>query len=313
MQEENKAEVSRRSLIRRAGTVAAGVGAAGIASAAIASPAQATDGQPIVQGQTNTGGDSTTTIANNSVSKAAVTLTNASGAPLNLDVAAKPKFTATVGSVFSDEYGALYTVGNKRDTPDGTVTLPNFLGRVSPGYSTSTRFITPERWMVTIPGFTMPNGADGRFFVTPGSANYDSAGRVLPKNNNAIPDLVLEFGDWWFHEYGIIGVQGNLAVMSPVGNGWVSMYDSPTWPGTASLNFQSGQIRDGFTQMGFTAQGNVNFKLSVPAILVFDIFAFITGNGSGRTFQGSGATTSSVKPGPAAIEPDDRPRRRQAR
>lgn len=294
MQEQEKAEVTRRSLIRRAGTVAAGVGAAGIASAAIASPAQATDGQPVVQGTVNTGGDTTTTIGNNSAGKAALTLTNAAGAPLALDIASEPVFSAPLGSVFADDYGSLYTVGNKRITEDGEITVPNYLGVMTPSFSTSISTITPERWMVTIPNFTMPNGADGREFVVPGSATYDGAGRVMPKNNNNVPDLSLDFS-LWFYEWGIFGVQGTLLVMSPVNNGWVSMYDSAVWPGTSSLNFQSGQLRDGFTQMGFTSAGTVNFKLSVPAVLVFDIFAFIVGNGNGKFIQETGATSAQAR------------------
>jgi hypothetical protein len=282
---------------------------AGVAAAAIGSPAAAADGLPVIQGQVNTGGDSTTGIVNNSLEKPTVRLENeAGGAPLQLTPGG-PTFDAPVGSVFADEYGALYTVGDQIDTPGGTVT-EKFIGRLSPAFSTSVLPITPERWLVTIPNFLMPNGFYGRDFVVPGSANYDSAGRVLPKNNDNVPDLILDFSEWYY-EFGIVGVQGTLLVMNATANGFVSLYDSPVWPGTSSMNFQAGEVRDGFTQMGLTLDGRVNFKVSAPVILVFDIFAFIVGNGTIRLSENLGPMSANrAVTGTAGIPIDQRPRKR---
>jgi hypothetical protein len=293
MQEETKAEVTRRSLIRRAGTVAVGVGAAGIAAAAIASPAEATDGQPVVQGAVNTGDNATTTIANLSPDKAALSLSNPKGVPLELGVATfEPTNAIPVGGVFADDHGALYTVGDKVWTDTGEVTVPRFYGAISPAFSTSTAFVTPERRLVTIPHFIMPSGLDGWTFITSDTSNIDGTGRVHPRNNNNVPDLSIHFNDW-FSEFGIFGAQGTLLVLNAESDGFVSLYDTQVWPGSSSMNFQRAINTDGFTQMGFTDDGTINFKVSVPAVLVFDLFAFVVGNGTGRFALPAQATGTS--------------------
>ena len=310
MQEENKAEVTRRSLIRRAGTVAAGVGAAGIASAAIASPAQAADGQAVVQGAVNTGGNTTTTIANSSTDKAALSLSNPNGAPLELGIATfLPTTDLPVGGVFADDHGQLYTVGDKVWSDTGEATVDKFFGAISPAPSSSTALVTPERRLVTIPHFVMPSGNDGWTFISSDTSNIDSTGRVHPRNNNNVPDLSIHFNDW-FYEFGMFGVQGTLLVINADNNGFVSLYDTPVWPGSSSMNFQRGVTTDGFTQMGFTEAGTINFKVSAAAILVFDLFAFVVGNGTGRfALPAPAALASGARAGVNAVKESGSPSR----
>ncbi len=316
MSEEVKPELSRRKLLK-ASTVAAGAGAAGVAAAAVASPAQATDGQPVVQGVVNTGTTATTTIQNGSAANPALMLHNTAGAPLAVNPAAVPTFDAPVGSIFTDREGGIYTVGDEWYEFGDPIPTDKWIGRISPAFSTSVSIVTPERWLVTIPNFEMPNGFLGTDFVVPGSAVYEpgGTGRVMPKNSNTEPDLVLDFS-LWTAPYGIYGVQGTLLIMSPVGNGFISLYDTDDWPGTSSMNYNSGQLRDGFTQMGLNENLHLNIKLSAKAIIVFDINAFIIGNGTGRLVQSAGAAAKGLNSGASVssqVRPDSGVRRRAAK
>jgi len=269
MQDEETPTLQRRGLLRKAGAVAAGIGAAGLA----ATPAQAVDVN-LIQGQNNvvpttfTGGDSSST---------PLTLTNSQGAPLTLTPATSLRTTAPVGSVYVDGWGDFYGVGNIYNS-GGAVGPPYITPLYSSTWATMTIPITPMRWLVTLPNFTMPNGYGGRDFVV-GNPQYDSSGRLVPVNGgNNNPDLTLSFAPWFApNSNGFVAVQGNLSILSGAANdGWCALFpgDEP-WPGTASTGFNKVGGGWNFTQTVLDQNFRMNIKISTPGVVVFDIMGFV--------------------------------------
>lgn len=286
--EESKAPVSRRSLLRRAGTVAAGAGVIGVAAA---SPASAAD-VPVLLDAVNNGAG-TTTITGGTASTSTLSLTNEAGAaPLVLQPSTSVVTPASNprGATFTDAWGDLHIIGHNVD-----LNGPNYDNMLySPTWGMMPFPIFPFRYVSTYSG----DAPGGRAFIVPGSATYDSLGRVQPKNSNTVPDLIVDFSPLVLG--GFAAVQGNLTVGEATGAGFAALWDEGDWPGHANLNFQTGLWTENFTQTILGTDMTMSLKLSRPGIFVFDIFGFLlvdwlaqlAGDETGATAKGSKAVRS---------------------
>lgn len=282
--EESKAPVSRRSLLRRAGTVAAGAGVIGVAAA---SPASAAD-VPVNLDVVNNG-TGTTTINGGTASKGTLALTNTAGAaPLVLQPSTLVSPASNpLGTTFTDVFGDLHIVGHNPDLPAS----PNYDNMLySPTWGMMPFPVFPFRYVSTYIG----DIDFGREFIVAGSANYDSLGRVLPKNSNTVPDLIVDFSP--FILGGFAAVQGNLTIGEGQGAGFASLWDEGDWPGHSNLNFQSGPFTENFTQTILGEDMGMRLKLNKPGIFVFDIFGFLLVNWIEQLAgEESGATVTKNK------------------
>jgi hypothetical protein len=71
-----------------------------------------------------------------------------------------------------------------------------------------------------------------------------------------------------------VAVAGNLAVTQGEGAGFATLWPSGAWPGTANINFGSGDLSNAFT-VGLGASGQINVAASAPAHVIIDVAGFI--------------------------------------
>src|SRR5262245_51173957 len=233
--QQDERQVDRRRLLRNAGTVAAGVAGAAVVGAVVASPAEAVNGETVTVGGSFSG--STTTLSTNSSSSAALSLVNSDAtgpalalSPVDVDVEF-PGLDGPVGSLFSDDWGDFYGIGN----PDGSGKFLNLL--YSATWASMTIPVPPFRVLDTRTGATIMNGLPGRTFVVGGSATYDSAGRVNAHGGTAI-DLILDLSGFISPPGTAIGaVQMNLTAVLGNSAGFAAAWGEGPWPGTSSINF----------------------------------------------------------------------------
>jgi hypothetical protein len=270
MQEHDDRALNRRRLLRRAGTVAAGVAGAGVVGAATASPAQA-DSHPLVLGTSNTE-DAQTTLTNTtgSAEQNALRLQNGTGAALSLQplttdpgsgAIQPPSAAAPVGSLYADDWGDFYGVGQPSGTGQKFIT-PLY----SPNWATMVIPTSPFRFLDS-------RFAQGRIFVEPGSASFDGAGRVLPRRTND-PDLVLDLSSIFAGGFG--AVQATLTAVIPAVAGFGSLWPSGAWPGTSSINFHPALPAIAtFTQTVIGTDRKIRLKTEHPAAFIVDIVGFV--------------------------------------
>jgi hypothetical protein len=264
MQEHDEARtVNRRRLLRRAGTVAAGAAGVTVAGAMVSSPAQAAAGDAVLAGQANTSGTATTTLTGGDATHPTLRLENASGAALsvtNTDV----DINAPAGSVFVDSWGDFSSI-----TEDG-------------GQKYLTMAYSPTWATMTIPTpmfrLVDTRNSAGREFIVPGSASYDSAGRVLPKGSATVPDMVIDLSAIFSSSTGLTAVQANLTIINPTGQGYAALWDEGPWPSTSSINY--GVVAGlpaiaNFTQTVVGSDLRIRFKTNRAAAVLLDIAGFI--------------------------------------
>jgi hypothetical protein len=294
MQEQDETRtVDRRRLLRRAGTIA--VGAAGVtaAGAVVAAPAQADPGDNVVIGAANTGADSTTTLTSGTEAKPTVRLENpvAGGSALSVKPGAPTSVAAPAGSVFVDEFGDFAAIGDLNDTQGPFVNYA-----YSPTWATMVVPIRPVRWLDT-------RSPAGRAHIVPGSATFDSSGRVVPKNSNTTPDLILDLSD--LLDEGFAAVQANLTVAGPAAGGWASLWDSGSFPGTSTINYGS-PLPAGlanFTQtvvQSTATRRSIRLKTSRAAHFFLDIVGFVVTDPFAQLI--GAATMSARAAGPSAAK-----------
>jgi len=305
---EEKSTVGRRRLIGRAGAVAVGLGAAGAAAALNPTAAAATDGNPIVQGATNTGADTTTTIANNSATKAPLALSN-SGGGAQLTLAGLTEFPDTAtdpqpgGSIAVDQNGYQVNYGG----------LGQQYYTYSEQWSSMTVPVPPFRILDTRVGSKLSDNTDGR---THAKGAVYSGNRVVPKNSATVPDLVLDLSailSSWGPDF-YMAVQGNLtAVENNLVKGWVAVYGDE-YRNTSNLNYHQAYATANFVQCqaglsATTGAPELRFKVSSAVALVFDLMGFVVSSDHqvNRGFFAVSGVTSA-----RAVDPDKRqPRLRQ--
>jgi hypothetical protein len=299
VEEELEHQVGRRRLLRRAGVVVAGVAGAGVAGAVAATPASADTGQSAVLGQANTANETTAisltgTVANPEA-KAALRLTNAAGPVLTADPVDFNTAVTTAppaGSIFVDDFGDFWTVGDVGG---------KFINSTySPTWATMPFPVSPFRILDT-------RTTAGRANVVAGSASYDTAGRVITHPTTLNPDLVLDFSSILVPNY--VAVQINLTVAIPVKPGWAAVWGEGDFPGTSSINFQTGIAIANFTQSELTGVfqgstepfGHLKLKASQNCAFIVDVLGFITPDPfalftqtAQQTFGASGAAARRI-------------------
>lgn len=285
MQEQDNDEdrsVNRRRLLRRAGTVAAGVAGAGVVSAVVSSPAQAATGDNFVLGTANTAG-ATTKLTAGDATQPALRLENAvaGGAPLSVGplvttgtpsdpntwVTQKASTQAPVGSVYADDFGDVHVIG----APLGGQLGPQYDNMLySPTWATMVAPIRPVRWVDT-------RFAELRTHIVPGSATFDGSFRVVPKNSNTVPDMIIDLSAIFAGGFG--AVQANLTVLLPVAQGFASLWDAGDWPGTSSINYVPAvpEIAN-FTQTLIAPDRTIRLKTNRSAQFILDIVGFVMTN-----------------------------------
>ena len=221
MEENTTSAVNRRKLLRRASVVAAGVGAAGVAAAVAASPAEAASGDPVVAGSTVDAGSAGTGIANNSSFNATLSLTNPTGAALQLTPSEQFLTSdAAPGSLNATTGGDLeFQAGN------------GFTSEVYTSYSaTQTWPVVPFRALDTR-GLGGVSGNGLGLIINPSALN--SNGQL-----KANTPLLLNLTD--FVKWGWAAIC-NVTMQGPVNGGFVTVYqggaDRPT---ASSVNFLAG-------------------------------------------------------------------------
>lgn len=301
--EQDERPLNRRRLLRQAGTVVAGVAGATVVGAVVASPAEATNGDDILVGGSYSG-TSTTTLSINDSATPALTLVNAdpTGAPLALSPidfdTAFPGTDGPVGSLFADDWGDFYGIGN----PDGGGKYVNLL--YSPTWASMTIPVAPFRVLDTRPGATIVDDLPGRTFVVDGSASYDSAGRVIA-NGGTATDLVLDLSIFIAPPGPAIGAaQMNLTVVLGSGAGFAAVWGEGTWPGTSSINFVTGTAIANFVQSPVdTGLATLSFKVSKKAALIVDLVGFIVSDSlqlfAAAGVRGARASNGRVRRRPA--------------
>jgi len=262
--------INRRRLLRRAGTIAAAVAGAG-AVAAVATPAEAANGDPVLAGLGVTATNTTTISAHDLAEPTLKLENNTTGAPLavlplvtNLGTGTteQPSLASPVGSLFGDDFGDFWGIGD----PDATGRYRNLL--YSPTWATMVVPISPIRYMDT---------RNKRQFIVPGSASFDSIGRVLPKNSNTVPDLVLDLSSIFAQGFG--AVQANFSVLRPVTSGFASLWDAGPFPGTATILYNPVMVElSNFTQTLIGPDQTIRLKTNRAAQFVFDIVGFVMTN-----------------------------------
>ena len=275
MDNEEARKINRRKLLRRGGAVAAAVAGAG-AVAAIANPASAADGDNLQIGANNTG-TNTTQLTAGSGPNPAMRLNNANGAGLTLGplVTTMPSpdpstwtfqpanSAAPVGSLYADDWGDFFGIGQPGGT-GGKYVNPIY----SPTWATMVVPISPIRYMDT-------RTLAGREFIVPGSANFDGSFRVLPKNSNTVPDLVLDFS-FIVNSSPIAAVQANFTVLLPTAQGFASLWDEGDWPQTSSVNYTPSVAEiANFTQTVIGGDGKIRLKTQRAAQFIVDIVGFV--------------------------------------
>lgn len=292
--EETTPAVSRRRLLRRAGTVAAGVGAAGLASTVAASPAQAVD-VPVLLDQQNLGAG-TTGIKGGTAASVAVTLGNDNGPALAL------KTHNQLINASNFPLGTVYT------DDDGDILM---VGRFDPANPESSHFVNAaysQNWAqmpIPVQSFRLvdtrgpndgsydPSFGFGRFFLS--SATYDAQGRVNPKFGNAsTPDMIIKLDSIFdFAGETFTAIQANLACASQVENGWAALY-SGTFQGTASINYGPAQFAiSNMTQTAVPSSRQINFKTQAKVVVVLDVIGYIVAH-PGQLLPGAFGTSATA-------------------
>ena len=296
--EETKPAVSRRGLLRRAGTVAAGVGVVGVATA---SPAQAAEG-PINIDVENLG-DATTTLTAGTGNRAALKLSNAStGAPLELDpVEFVDPGLVPPGSTYTDSWGDVHVTGTS-----GDVKFDNML--YSPTWATMV-FPVPTFRLVDTRGGTSgqydPNHGYGRYYLS--NATY-SGDRLMPKNGGAgVPDALINLQDFllWADPVNT-ALQANITAANAAAAGFLSLY-SGAFQGTSNLNYSPALYAiANFTQTPVDITRTVNVKIQAPVVLIVDVVGYVLADwisqmGPGGSAHGPSAARSGA-PGTASTQ-----------
>lgn len=288
MSEENKPEVTRRRLLRRAGTLAAGAGVAGVASAALGSPAQAADGGPVVIGGNNTGTATTSLTAGNRTT-VTLNLANAADGPslttkvVTTDVAGNAPFDpeeVAPGTVFADQFGDMHVVGE-----DEIGSFSNMM--YSPTWAYMTVPWSPLKIVHTWDGFKgpgsgLPTGLSGRHYLEGG--RFDSFGRVEPlsKMDQPNPDLVINLRAFvpvrpeYAAVQGVLIVENTLKRAGDPAAPFLGMWDEGPYPFSTTLSYHGGvEASSTFVQVPLGRDGKVRLKLSSPALVVFDIVGWV--------------------------------------
>jgi hypothetical protein len=214
----------------------------------------------VVIGSANTGGTTTTTLTSGNATNPTLRLNNAAGPPLAVQPIEWEQIdptTAPAGSVFVDTYGDYNAIGEEGGQKFRVMAY-------SPTWATMPIPVAPFRWVDT-------RNAAGRANLLAGST-FDSAGRLMPKNSNTVPDAIVDLSLLFAGGFG--AVQANLTVVNAVSGGYASLWDEGPFPGISNINYATGTLAN-FTQTLIGSDQAIRVKTSKAAIILIDITGFI--------------------------------------
>jgi hypothetical protein len=214
---ERDARLDRRRLLRRAGLAATGGVAA---AAAVATPAAANPGDNVILGQSNDSGTFPTGLEQNSGDVATLSLTNTTGATLQLVPTNDNNLPTSeaIGLLAVDSTGDLSVVA------DFGTTTPELFATVvySSRWAAMTEPTKPTRVLDT------RNPAQ-RVSIVAGANAIDSAGRVKAGSTIVVSlDAYVSLGS---------AVHANVTVAQTAGAGFITVWGTGPRPNASSLNF----------------------------------------------------------------------------
>jgi hypothetical protein len=283
--QDDENTIGRRRLLRRAGTVAAGVAGAGaVGAAAAAAPAEAAAGEPVLQGQDNPAGATTTKITNVSataptlaLSNTVVSQTGEAGPALQLNpsgLAISP--SAPVGSLAADANGDIwssvsYGTGQSYLFSNNNATMTVML-------YTAQR-VLDTKWPANRTGVLNPSV-------------IDSTGRVIGGQT-----LNLDLGAWVQFGHGLLA---NLTVVDPTAGGYVTIYPyGVARPNAASINHLTGTLSNfTATAIGWFADPNqpqdvISIFCQRTTRVILDAVGFVVGSPA-QVLQGTDPPPSNA-------------------
>jgi len=283
-QVERRSGRTRLDILKTAGIVA---GAAVAGKLATADSASAADGQPLVVAANNSGSNFTTGLTT-------------AGADAGPNLAAfkvvAPNFDNGITGEAKD-YGVIGTgaggvlgLGAVGGVFSGSVVAINLDPQNAAGAPTGEAFKgdlavdsngvlwlcvadgTPGTWIRVSHGGV-------RYLATPQRA-YDSrnvaAGTLKPGNGDtATPRVIPISGVVPGVPPNALGIVGNLAVTQSTGGGFATIWPSGPWPGTANINYNTGQDLSNSFNVGLSGGGTISIAASGVTHVVIDVAGYI--------------------------------------
>lgn len=242
--------LNRRALLRAGGVMAGIAGIAGY-GATQAPEAGALAGQPVLMGQSNNAGTSSTGVVS-AASVPTLTLTNSGrGAPLRL---AKHTYSDWVMGG-----GDLINVGGEL----AFAHADSVVGSVYTSVSASQ--LVPVRPFRIVDTRT----AAGRASIVNRSGSLDSTGRLLGGHT-----IEIDLGN---QVYLGTAVFANLTVTSAVSAGYLTLWPGGSRPGTSTLNYLTDQVVANFCVSGLNSD-TVRLFAQTTTHVVLDVVAFAAGS-----------------------------------
>jgi hypothetical protein len=256
-------DVNRRALLRRGGViVAATVAGVSAVEALNAGAAQGAPGDPVVQGQANDAGATSTSLTSSATTGATFAVTNTGNhAPLGLAQQSFNSYAAVAGGELANLDGLLYST---LDFGGTTGPLPGFVYTEFTANQVVT--IVPHRILDT-------RNSAGRAAILNKAGNLDSSGRLLAGHTIKINLRSLEVA--------AASALCNLTAVKPLAGGYMTLFPGGTRPSTSSINFTKGAIIANFAVTGTTTTSTtdtVSIYSAATSHVLLDITAFNVGS-----------------------------------
>ena len=242
--------LNRRALLRASGVVAGIAGIAGYAATQAPSAAAAA-GDPVLMGQSNAAGTSSTGLAAGMDTPTLVLTNSGRGAPLRLAEHTFPDWMM--------DSGDLINVGGELAFAHAA----SFVGSVYTSVTASQ--LVPVRPFRAVDTRT----AAGRANIVNRSGNLDGAGRLIGGHT-----IEIDLSD---QVYLGTAVFANLTVTQAVAEGYLTLWPSGTRPGTSSLNYLADQIVANSCVSGLKSD-TVRLYAQSTTHVVLDVVAFAAGS-----------------------------------
>jgi hypothetical protein len=219
-------------MLRGAGAVLAGTAGAGLVTAVTGTPANAAAGGNVIMGPNNNADTVTTGITNNSVTSPTAAFHNTAAETLpDGSVVAGPALQLAPAGDFLTPHAPVGSLGVAND---GTVYVASAPDPNNPGESFVDAFFTTAFASMVVP-INPTRVVDTRDpalrtrILNPGG-NLDAAGRLIAGHS-----IDIDLFDFVFFSYGMLC---NLTVVSPLGDGFLTLYPFNTpRPLASALNY----------------------------------------------------------------------------
>lgn len=244
-----------------------------VAEVATAGSASAAAGQAVTMGMVNDAGGTATTLTSAEGGSATLALQNTTTlAPLRLVEQPVPSTQPALASGDLGNYGGdlYYATGGSSGASIGMVYTEVTANQLVP--------ITPQRVLDT-------RYSGGRANILNAAGNLDSSGRLLGGHSIDI--------DLSQYEVAAAAAYANITIVSPVNNGWLTLWPGGTRPPVSSINFNANAVIANFAVTGTSATDTVTIFASTTTHVLLDVTAFAVGSPAqvNPAFMPSGAMT----------------------